>query len=204
MKSSGGHSTRWLLVAILVAAVLLRTYGLDWDQGQHAHPDERWIAMVAPAIKWPALSKDLLDPRRSTLNPLWIPDGDGGGTIRNFAYGHLPLYLHALAGHTLSSLGEWLAQRAPERQDLANELHAYGDYGGINRAGRALSVLFDLGTIYLAFLIGRDVYGKRTGLLAAALVSLAVSHIQLAHFSTFDVMTTFFITLTVYGSVRVV
>ena len=204
MKSSGGHSTRWLLVAILVAAVLLRTYGLDWDQGQHAHPDERWIAMVAPAIKWPALSKGLLDPRRSTLNPLWIPDGDGGGTIRNFAYGHLPLYLHALAGHTLSSLGEWLAQRAPERQDLANELHAYGDYGGINLAGRALSVLFDLGTIYLAFLIGRDVYGKRTGLLAAALVSLAVSHIQLAHFSTFDVMTTFFITLTVYGSVRVV
>ncbi len=204
MKIWGGHRDRLLLVAILIAAVLLRTYGLDWDQGQHAHPDERWIAMVAPTIKWPARSEDILDPRRSTLNPLWIPDGDGGGTIRNFAYGHLPLYLHALAGHTLSSLGDWVAEHAPAGQELARELRAYGEYEGINLVGRALSVLLDLGTICLVFLIGREVYGQRTGLLSAALVSLAVSHIQLAHFSTFDVMTTFFTTLTVYGSVRVV
>ena len=204
MKVWRGDRDRLLLVAILIAAALLRTHGLDWDQGQHAHPDERWISMVAPTIKWPARSEDLLDPRRSTLNPLWIPDGAGGGTIRNFAYGHLPLYLHALAGQALSSLGDWVAQQAPERYELARELRTYGEYGGINLVGRGLSVLFDVGTVCLVILIGRDVYGKRTGLLAAALVSLAVSHIQLAHFSTFDVMTTFFITLTVYGSVRVV
>lgn len=204
MKVSGGHRTRLLLAAILVAAALLRTYGLNWDRGQHAHPDERWIAMVAPTIKWPARLQDLFDPRRSTLNPLWVPDGQGGGTIRNFAYGHLPLYLHALVGHTLAAIGERLAQLAPARQALAQELRTYGDYGGINIVGRVLSVLSDLGTICLVFLIGRDLYGERTGLLASALVALAVSHIQLAHFSTFDVMTTFFITLAVYGSIRVV
>ena len=50
----------------------------------------------------------------------------------------------------------------------------------------------------------RRIYGERVGLLAAALMAVAVSHIQLAHFSTFDVITTFFITLSLYGSVRVI
>ena len=85
------------LALILVAAAGLRLYGLDWDEGQHAHPDERWIAMVAPTITWPKQLSDLLDPRRSTLNPLWVPSGGPGeGHLRNFAYGHLPLYLQSL------------------------------------------------------------------------------------------------------------
>ena len=37
-----------------------------------------------------------------------------------------------------------------------------------------------------------------------ALAAVAVSHIQLAHFSTFDVITTFFVVLSLYGSVRVI
>ena len=30
-----------------VVAAALRLFGLQWDEGQHTHPDERWIAMVA-------------------------------------------------------------------------------------------------------------------------------------------------------------
>jgi len=201
MKAS---RTRSYLALILIFAALLRIYGLDWDAGQHTHPDERWIAMVAPTIRWPQEASDLLDPRRSTLNPLWVPDGQGGGQIRNFAYGHLPLYLHALAGHGLASLGKWLTEQFPGTEPWASELQQYDDYAGITVVGRVLSVLADISTIMLVFLLGRRIYSDKTALLGAALVALSVSHIQLAHFSTFDVITTFFITLSVYGSVSIV
>ena len=242
------RTIRLFLLLILFVAAGLRFYGLDWDEGQHAHPDERWIAMVAPTITWPRQPAKLLDPRRSTLNPLWVPtdrpagdrSGDGTksaqgealslGEARNFSYGHLPLYLHSLAGHSLAAFGreieQWEIAReggdvvvgrptweqlarvelarvelAPE--ELARELQAYGQYAGISIVGRALSVLFDLGTILLVYLLGKAVYDERAGLLGAALVAVAVMHIQLSHFATFDVITTFFVTLSVYGAVCV-
>ena len=128
--------SRLLLALILIAGALLRFYDLEWDQGQHSHPDERWIAMVAPTITWPERAADLFDPRRSTLNPLWVPNGQGGGHVRNFAYGHLPLYLHALVGHALAALGDRLAERGPDYQELAHELRTYGQYSAINVVGR--------------------------------------------------------------------
>lgn len=198
------NRTRMILALVLTMAAVLRLYGLEWDQGQHAHPDERWIAMVAPTITWPVRGADLLDPRRSTLNPLWVPDGQGGGQIRNFAYGHLPLYLHALVGQGLAALGEPLAQRGPAYVALAGKLRALGTYEGITVVGRLLSVLADLGTVYLVFLLGRRIYSERTALLASALVAVSVTHIQLAHFAAFDVITTFFVILSLYGSICVV
>jgi YYY domain-containing protein len=204
MDASKSHRAGLWLALILIVAAALRLYGLDWDQGQHAHPDERWIAMVAPTIEWPRRLGDLLDPRRSTLNPLWVPDGQGGGSVRNFAYGHLPLYLQAFAGQALARLGAEMRGWGDRYQEIANDLMIYGSYGGISYVGRALSALADLGTIYLVFLLGWRIYGERVGLLGAALTAVAVMHIQLSHFSTFDVITTFFIILSVYGSVCVV
>ncbi|MBN1933994.1 MAG: glycosyltransferase family 39 protein, partial [Anaerolineae bacterium] len=198
----------WALVIVLLVAAILRFYSLNWDEGQHTHPDERWIAMVAPAIRLPATVParlvDMLDPRRSTLNPLWTPDGQDGGQLRNFAYGHLPLYLHAFAGQAMSALGRQMLEWGESYHETAYTMQSLGEYGGITLVGRVLSALCDLGTIYLVFLLGRRIYNDQIGLLAAALVAFAVMHIQLSHFSTFDVMTTFFIILSLYGSVCVV
>lgn len=203
MESPKRTASHWILALVLIVAAGLRFYGLNWDSGQHSHPDERWIAMVAPTITWPERASEVLDPRRSTLNPLWVPDGKGGGQVRSFAYGHLPLYLQSLAGHALAGAGRKMAQWSPCYAALARELEAYGEYAAIHVTGRILSALFDLGTIYLVYLMGRRVYRERVGLLAAALVAVTVLHVQLSHFSTFDVITTFFITLSVYGSVCV-
>jgi hypothetical protein len=55
---------------------VLRFYGINWDGGLGAHPDERYVAGVAEGLRWP-----------DRLNPFVVaPD---------FAYGHLPLYLLA-------------------------------------------------------------------------------------------------------------
>ena len=42
----------WLAL-ILVLGAVLRFTGLDWDQGQHLHPDERFLTMVENSLQWP-------------------------------------------------------------------------------------------------------------------------------------------------------
>ncbi len=72
------------LIAILILAAIVRFYGLDWDSGIGAHPDERYIVGVAEGLRWP-----------QPLNPFDIsPD---------YAYGHLPLYLLALTLNAIPS-----------------------------------------------------------------------------------------------------
>ena len=39
-----------ILIFIIVIGFLLRLIGLNWDQGQHLHPDERFLTMVSSAI----------------------------------------------------------------------------------------------------------------------------------------------------------
>ena len=138
-----------ILTSILLLAAGLRFYGLDWDGGLGAHPDERYVVGVAESLRWP-----------DRLNPFDVaPD---------YAYGHLPLYLLALAG-SLAQGTDWLL------------------------VGRALTALFDLGTVALTFALARRVYGEKVGLLAAAFVALTVLHVQQAHFYTADAPLAFFV-----------
>ncbi|QQS43360.1 glycosyltransferase family 39 protein [Candidatus Roizmanbacteria bacterium] len=61
-----------LLLVILLLAVFLRIYGLNWDSGYHFHPDERMLIMVTERITF-----------FSQLNPDF------------FNYGSLPVYILA-------------------------------------------------------------------------------------------------------------
>jgi hypothetical protein len=80
-----------LLILLLAAA--LRFYGLDWDGGLGAHPDERYIVGVAESLHWP-----------DRVNPLEVaPD---------FAYGHLLPYLLAGAMGLVPRADPFLAGRA--------------------------------------------------------------------------------------------
>jgi len=60
----------WRLLLIILIAVTLRLYGMNWDGGFHFHPDERMIIMVADRIHF-----------FDKLNPHF------------FNYGSLPIYL---------------------------------------------------------------------------------------------------------------
>jgi len=189
------------LAVVLLSAAALRLYNVNWDDFQYVHPDERWIAMVASDITWPENSKDILNPRKSTLNPLWIPRDN---TVRNYAYGHLPLYLLVLVANLVTRFAP-LARHLSAYPDLAEavgDLALMARYSHINLVGRVISAFADLGIICLVFLLGKHIYDKRAGLLGATFVAFTVMHIQLAHFCAFDVVTAFFAVLTVYGAVR--
>lgn len=65
-------------------------------------------------------------------------------------------------------------------------------------AGRLLAVAFGLATVYLAFLLGRLLYGRTAGLLAAAILALMPYHVVITRQVLLDGPMAFFATLTLY------
>jgi YYY domain-containing protein len=173
-----------VLALILVAATGFRFAGLDWDEGAHLHPDERFLTQVETAIEPTFNLGQYFDTAHSELNPR----NTGHGF---FVYGSLPIFIVRYVAEGLETLC------APDC------VFAYTGYDGVHLVGRALSALFDLGTVVLLYSIGRRLYSWRVGLLASALGALAVLPIQQAHFFTVDSFLTFFVTLAFYYAVRV-
>ncbi|MDO8659748.1 MAG: glycosyltransferase family 39 protein [Candidatus Parcubacteria bacterium] len=157
-----------LLLTTLLLGFFLRIYGLNWDQGFHLHPDERAITMFSLPLAFPSSISEFLSPS-STLNPHF------------FAYGSFPLYLLKTAGEISSNFTQ-LASR----------------YDSLNLIGRFLSALFDTGTIFILFLLGKKLFSKQIGLLAAFFYTVSVLPIQTSHFYAVDIPLTFFILLTLY------
>ncbi|MFQ5873920.1 MAG: ArnT family glycosyltransferase, partial [Dehalococcoidia bacterium] len=165
------------LASLLVIALGIRLYGINWDSGSDfsLHPDERSIVWTAQQLS-PSSFKDpleLFDVDKSSLVPRRPTVRTGPGV---YDYGSFPFYL-------LES-GSWLVGLFPgvDKTDLYT----------MTLIGRVLSALLDTGTILVVFLIGRRLFSSRVGLLAAAFTTFAVIHIQLSHFYTTDVMFTFF------------
>ena len=159
---------------IVVIALGLRLYGLDWDQGNFYHPDERSIYLrvdcmhrtLAEAPGWQScINRDFpvdepgvpsigtfFDADKSPLNPHWFPLGS------ILLYGLL--IVRVILGFFMDSVG---------LHDMA-------------MAGRAIAAFADAGTVLLLYALGKRLYGRGVGLLASALGAFAVVNIQLAHF----------------------
>ena len=206
---------QWTLFSlILLAALALRWTGIDWDGYHHYHPDERYITWVATTIEWPADLADALNPTKSSLNPFyWYPEAQSMGIevlqdeARNFAYGHVPLYLGVIATRIAERPGSMAQEILPPdwlvTADIFNGMSAI-EFRHLTAVSRALTGLFDAGTVLLIFLLSRRIFNPAVGLLAAALLALNVMHIQLSHFFTADPYLTFFTIAALYFMVRAV
>lgn len=69
---------------------------------------------------------------------------------------------------------------------------------------RIYSALFSILLIPLVYLIGKQIGNKTTGIIAAAFATSSVGFIQFSHFGTFEMWSTFFSTLLLYISLRLV
>ncbi len=177
------HLAPFALPLILIVGAMLRFSDLNWDGGHLFHPDERHIFMVTDGVRlsFPIDVGNLLTPE-SSLNP------------RSFAYGSLIFYALRFV--------HWLVSAIADLLNLAETLALNADVFGLRFVGRALSGLFDLGTVTLTYLLGRELYGRRVGLLAAAFVAFSVIHIQLSHFYASDTPMTFLVTCAVLLAAR--
>ena len=168
---------RWLyivlMVYILVAGAYLRLVGLDWDEEQHLHPDERFLTMVEASISPVGSVREYFDTPESSLNP----HNRGHGF---FVYGTLPIFIVRYAA-------EWIGDAG---------------YGQVYLVGRALSAVTDLAVVWLVFLVGRRLYDRRVGVLASAYYAFAVLPQQQSHFFTVDTFTNFFMFLALYFAVE--
>ena len=162
------------LAAVTGLALALRLLGLDWDQGHHLHPDERFLSIVLTQIRPPTDLAMYFDPATSPYSPF-------NQGIEFFVYGTLPLFL----------------------VDGLSSLLGLQGYDQAYLVGRAASAVADTGTVVLVYLLGRRLLGSWPGLLAALLMALAVHAIQLAHFFTVDTFATFFSTAALWLLVRV-
>lgn len=171
-----------VLGIVLLAALSVRLYDLNWDINAHLHPDERQITMVSQCLglrSSPPGCKPSLDP----ANPHF------------FAYGTFPMYLLALVAHGLATVfGHW--------KGLPTDGGTFDDYNHFTLVGRALSAIFDTGTVLLVALIVRKLVGRWWGAFAAAFVAMTPFEIQLSHFYAVDTVLTFFVTLTLFGAIH--
>src|SRR4030066_841829 len=94
-----------LLIAILLLAVSFRVVGLNWDENQHLHPDERFLTMGETALQprtcstpgipveaCPEEQKTWISPSLyfNTAKSSMNPHNRGYGF---FVYGTLPIFL---------------------------------------------------------------------------------------------------------------
>ena len=171
------HRAATLFMAvIIVIALALRLYGLDWDAGYDwtPHPDERAILFKVMEISAPSLGELhlLFDADQSPLNPRWFP------------YGSFPLYLLDLL-ETISKMTPGVG------------------YDDLRVPARAVSGIADVIAVAVVYLLGSAIWSRRVGALAALLVAVAVLHIQLSHFFAVDTLLALLTILAVYFLVRV-
>jgi YYY domain-containing protein len=182
----------WLLVGILLVAAYLRLSHVNWDMGTHIHPDERFLTMVSDAMKLPKSLGEFFDSTKSPMSPY-------NKGYNFFVYGTLPLFIVRVVAEVANTINK-VAQLWTVSPGVPVYLIGYD---GVHFVGRALSGIFDLGCVFLAFVIGRRLYSRKVGLLAAALYAFAVLPLQQSHFYTVDTFGTFFAMLTFYFAVRV-
>ena len=160
-----------LLFFIFIIALSLRIYGIDWDQGQHLHPDERFLTMVISTISRPQNIIHYFSTSTSPLNPYNHPD------YQFFVYGTFPLFI-------TKYIADFLGQSTYDRVYLL---------------GRFLSALFDSLNIITLFFLSRLILKNRKQFyqyLPSLFYAFTVLPIQLSHFFAVDTFLNFFILLT--------
>lgn len=163
-----------ILLVILCLAAFLRLYGLNWDQSQHLHPDERFLTMVAGAMRWPKNMSEYLDTSKSTLNPHNVGFGF-------YVYGTYPTIFVKYIAEVLKK----------------------GDYVQLTLVGRALSAAIDTFTVFLVYLISfKLTKNKHIPILSAFFYTISVLPIQLSHFFAVEPYLNFFSLLTLYLLLR--
>ena len=174
------------LILILLLGAYFRFTGLNWDDGTHLHPDERFLTDTTNRLQTTFDPFLYLRTSESPLNPYNVDKSF-------YVYGNFPMTFTRY-------FGEWVNQWCGLISDDCTT--NYTGYDGIHLVGRFLSGFTDLLSIFFIFLIGRRLYDWRVGLLAALLLAAAVMPVQQSHFYTMDNWAAALTTFTLYTAVR--
>lgn len=159
------------LIVLIVIGFFLHLYNLNWGAPYYFHPDERNIASSISQLSFP----DRLHPNF-------------------FAYGSFPIYTVYATGvlsHLVTECANEVSTCIQGQLPMTNQVL----FEEAIIIGRLYSALLGTLLIPLVFYLGKKLQGQNTGLLAAFFTTFSVGIIQFSHFATFEIWTTFFVTL---------
>jgi 4-amino-4-deoxy-L-arabinose transferase-like glycosyltransferase len=167
-----------LLAAILLLALFLRVWGLDWGLPSATHyfsyhPDETTVLNAA-------MSMSLF---RGQLLPHY------------YNYGSLQIYLILIANTLDYLFGHGVLI-------IHNVTTQYAPWARMYLVGRALTVAMGVGTVWAVYLLGTRLWGHRAGLLSGIVLAIMPIHAQQSHWLTVDVPATFWATLSLVWVAR--
>jgi YYY domain-containing protein len=185
-----------MLLGILLMAGALRWVGLNWDDFVDlSHPDEHFVNTITHKVGEKEYLRDEVKSRCADdpdpdnfFNTQCTPYNPNNVNSGSFAYGTLPVFM-------VSAVSDFAAD-VLDQPGLteAEQIHV---------VGRTVNILAELITIIFVFLIGRQLFSVRAGLLAAMLYGAAVLPIQLTHFWTVDIIGNMWFTIALFLSVLI-
>ncbi len=165
-----------IVLTLFGAALFLRVWALGWGLPYVEHPDEP--AVLETAIRM---------VKEGEPNP------------GRFIYPSFYYYMLALAIrlHAAWGIAQGLYQSLA---DLPEKTYLYTVAPELYRWSRALTALLGALTIPLVYVLGRQMYDRRVGLIAGSGLAVCMYHVQHSHFVTTDVPTGLWTTLAVAGA----
>jgi YYY domain-containing protein len=200
-RSAQGVSTQWapnrgrrklagllldlLLIGCIVLGISFRFRFVNWNEGADLHPDEYGLTSTLTQLHLPNSLGGYFNTRSSPLSPYQKYAFDGTpvdpGPDNRMRWGQWPLIIIRSVAELTGNTG----------------------YGELRIVGRRLSALADTLILLLLYLIGKELYSRRVGLLASAFSALAVLQIQQSHFMTVDNFASLFAVAAMYFAIRV-
>lgn len=168
----------FILLAILIAALLLRLTTIDFGLPALNDPDELMFELGALRML-----------RGPTLNPGW--------------FGHpatTTIYVLALIDIGAFAAA-WLSGHAASIKAFGALV--YADPSWIILPGRVAMAVFAIGTIILVWRIARRTVGESAGLVAAAVLAASPVHVTYSQIIRSDMMACFFMLLCVDAAIRI-
>ena len=185
MKKNNERKTAVLLLFCIAISIFLSVYGNTWGLPSRWHADEK-IAHVLHMAHQTGLYDPIALFMHTTGYPIFLLIA-----LIPF-YFFLKLFHFPLAEIKAAASISWIhmADLFPE---FANGIYIYA---------RALSALIGGATVLALYYLGKDLYGKRTGLFAAAFLSVCMGFLGVNHFAKYIALVNFLIVLTLWMAVR--
>lgn len=163
----------YIIILLVILGFILRTYGIQFGKPFRYHSDE---------IKLVIQAGNLLDIKNINKETFFIL-----GTYPPFF-----TYVLFFAFGVFSMLGLVVG--------IFPSMAAVREYYYLNPfvfhlIGRYISALMGTATISIIYLIGKNLYDKKVGLLSAAFLTFVFIHVRNSHFATVDIPVTFFTVL---------
>lgn len=169
-----------LLPLLLLLALLFRLPHLSFLLPYFEYADERKVVEIALRIL-----------QTGDLNPHY------------FWYGSFPIYWTTLLYGLVLGAGCWVSEGINAAGECIKGFGIHDQGFLLFYLGRVTSVVFGLGTICLTYLLGRKLFGRQTGYLAALFLAISPFHIHFSQVFKVDISQLFWILLVLYFSFRI-